>query len=140
MREDIRDMLVDAGHVVCYFDDHPFGIGVFTFRDTLEADTVAGLTFALYEITNVNFVKHNAAKNMRLTTYGCEIWVVYLGFPLDYQTPAYINSAVEDYGLLSIWHDPRGNKKYVLVKVWIVDPKFVPKSLVIHQLGGDRKS
>jgi hypothetical protein len=62
-------MLVEVGHVVSYFDDHPFGIGVYTFRDTLAVDTVAGMTFALDEITNINFFKHNVSKNMRITAY-----------------------------------------------------------------------
>jgi hypothetical protein len=65
---------------------------------------------------------------------------MFLAFPLDFQTTYYIESAVEDFGLLSVWHNPRGNKKYVLVKVKAVDPKFVPKSLVMHQLGGARHS
>jgi hypothetical protein len=138
MREDLRDLLVEDGHIVRYFDDHPFGLGVYTFPDTITADAVAGLTYELDEVTTINFVKHNGAKNMRLTTFGRETWLLYLGFPLDYQTTQYIHSVVEDFGLLSIWDNPRGNKKFVLVKAWIVDPKFVPKSLVMHQLGGAR--
>jgi hypothetical protein len=59
---------------------------------------------------------------------------------LDYQNTSYISSVVEDFGLLPIWHNPRGNNKFVLVKVCLVDPKFVPKSLVIHYLGGARQS
>ncbi|KAM0874177.1 hypothetical protein ACQ4PT_037644 [Festuca glaucescens] len=31
----------------------------------------------------------------------------YLGSPLDYQTGYYINGVVEDFGQLSIWHNPR---------------------------------
>jgi hypothetical protein len=102
MREDIRDMLVEAGHLVRLYDDHPFGIGVYTFRDTLTADTVSGLTFQLDEITTITFVKHDEAKNMRLTAFGRETWLLYLGFPLNYQTTCIISSAVEDFGLLSI--------------------------------------
>jgi hypothetical protein len=86
MHEDIRDMLVESGHIVRYFDDHPFGIGVYTFRDTLTADIVSGLTFELDEITTITFVKHDEAKNMRLTAFGRETWLLYLGFPLNYQT------------------------------------------------------
>jgi hypothetical protein len=102
MREDIRDMLVESGYVVRYFDDNPFGIGVFTFRDTISVDAVAGLHFELDEITTVNFVKHDEAKNMRLTTFGRETWLLYLGFPLNYQTTRIICSVVEDFDLMSI--------------------------------------
>jgi hypothetical protein len=54
-------------------------------------------------------------------------------FPLDYQTTSYISSVVEDFGLLVVWDNPRGNNKFVLVKVHIVHPKFVPKTLVVHE-------
>jgi hypothetical protein len=101
---------------------------------------VSGLTFELDEITTITFVKHDEAKNMRLTAFGRETWLLYLGFPLNYQTTQIISSAVEDFGLLSIWQNPRGNNKFVLVRAAIVDPKFVPKTLVIHQLGGARRS
>ena len=54
---------------------------------------------------------------------------------MDYQTSAHINKAVDDFGLLSVWHRPRENTQLVLARVWLVDPKFVPKSLVVTQLG-----
>jgi hypothetical protein len=47
---------------------------------------------------------------------------------------------VEDFGLLSIWDNPRGNNKFVLVKVHIGHPRFVPKTIVVHELGGSRHS
>jgi hypothetical protein len=116
---------------VSSFDGHPFGLGSYTFQHTLDTDTVIGLSFELDEITYVTFVKHNEAKNMRLTAFGREIRILLLGFPLDYQTTSYIGSAVEDFGLLTVWDNPRGKNKFVLVKVHIVHPKFVPKSIVI---------
>jgi hypothetical protein len=59
MRDDLRALLDEAGHHVNEFDDHPFGLGVYTFMHTLAADTVVGLTFELDEITTITFVKHN---------------------------------------------------------------------------------
>jgi hypothetical protein len=66
VREEIRDLLVEKGFVVRYFDDHPFGIGVYTFAETLAADAVVGITLQLDEITSVTFVRHDATRNMRL--------------------------------------------------------------------------
>jgi hypothetical protein len=94
VRESIRDMLVESGHIVRYFDDHPFGIGVFTFPETLVADAVVNLSFELDDETTVTFVRHDAARNMRLTTFGRETWILFLGFPLDDQTEFHINNAV----------------------------------------------
>jgi hypothetical protein len=78
----------------------------------MAADVVVGLTYELDEDTNINFVKHNEAKNMSLTTFGREMWIFYLGFPLDYQTTQYIHNVVEDFGLLSISHNQRGIKNF----------------------------
>ena len=88
--------------------------------------------------TSITFVCHDAARNRRLNSYGRDTWIMFLGFPLDYQTSFYINRAVCDFGQLVVWHNPRGNKYNVLVKVTLVHPKFVPKSLIIRQLGGAR--
>ena len=62
---------------------------------------------------------------------------LFIGFPLDYQTRQYTSKAVVDFGLLSVWHQPRANTQYVLARVWLVHPKFVPKSMVVTQLGGE---
>jgi hypothetical protein len=140
VRENIADIVTEVGYTMTALDDHPFGIGIFTLVDVLAADAVVGLTFELDEDTTVTFVKHDQARNMRLTSFGREIWVQFLGFPLDYQTSHYVNRACEDFCLVSHWFYPRGNKKYVLVKVWVADPKFVPKSLIMQQLGGPRRS
>jgi hypothetical protein len=138
MRDDLKALLAKAGYTVSLYDDHPFGLGSYTFSHTLFADTLIGLSFELDEITTVTFVKHNEAKNMRLTLFGRPIWLLLLGFPLDYQTTSYISSAVEDFGLLFVWDNPRGNNKFFLVKVHIVHPKFVRKTLLVQELGGAR--
>ena len=140
MRQAVKGLLDEAGHDSFDWDDHPFGLGVFKLIDSLAADTVIGLTFEVDEITTVTFVRHDQAKNRRLAAFGRETWILFLGFPLDYQTTFYVNRAVEDFGLLSVWHHPRGNLKYVLAKVWLVHPKFVPRSIVVTQLGGARNS
>ena len=116
------------------------GLGVYTFADTLAMDTVMGHTFTIEEDLVVTFVKHDSARNRRLVAFAREIWILFLDFPLDYQTSFYVNRACEDFGQLTVWHNPRANKKYVLVKALIVDPKFVPKSIVMQKLGGARNS
>jgi hypothetical protein len=110
--DDLRDLLEEAGYAVSAFDDHLFGLGSYTFVHTLAADTVVNLTFEIDDITTATFVKHNVAKNMRLTSFGQAIWILLLGFPIDYQTTSYISSPVEDFGLLNVWDNPRGNNKF----------------------------
>jgi hypothetical protein len=63
-REDLRGLLEESGYAVSAFDDHPFGLGSYTFQHTIAADTVIGMSFELDEVTSVMFVKHNEARNM----------------------------------------------------------------------------
>jgi hypothetical protein len=84
MREEIANMITEAGFTFTAFDDHPLRLGVLTMIDTLAADGVVGTNFQLDDETIITFVKHDQARNMRLTTFGREIWVLFLGFPLDY--------------------------------------------------------
>jgi hypothetical protein len=45
MREEIANMITEAGFTVTAFDDHPLGLGVFTMIDTLATDGVVGTNF-----------------------------------------------------------------------------------------------
>ncbi|KAM0884022.1 hypothetical protein ACQ4PT_031258 [Festuca glaucescens] len=64
-----------------------------------------------------------------------EAWVMFLMFPLDYQTTYYVNKAVSLFGKLLVWHNPRVNKVRVLVKVLIKELRLVPFSLLMTQAG-----
>ena len=62
-------------------------------------DAVVGTTSELDEDeadehTVISFVPHDVALNMRLTTFGPEVWLLYIGFPYDYQTDYYINKSL----------------------------------------------
>jgi hypothetical protein len=64
----------------------PFGIGLFRFGSVLVRDTmVEGHGFQVDEATRVTFVRHDEALNRRLAPIGQERWVLFLGFPLDFQ-------------------------------------------------------
>ena len=67
-------------------NDYPLGIAIFRFPDSVIRDVVVGTTFELDEDeenlnTIVSFVPHDAAINMMLTTYGPQVWLLYIGFP-----------------------------------------------------------
>ena len=92
----IRNMVQGLLHEFQLFttesSDQPFGIGIFGFVEPFIRDTAVATTFQLDdEDLVISFVPHNAALNMRLTTYGPEVWLLYFGFPYDYQTKHYIN-------------------------------------------------
>jgi hypothetical protein len=102
-------MIQEAGFVVTAVDDHPFGLGIYTLSDTLVAASVRGMSFEVDDEITVTFVRHNQAQNMRLTGFGRDTSIMFLAFPLDFQTTYYIERDVEDFGLLSVWHNPTRN-------------------------------
>jgi hypothetical protein len=59
MREEIVNMITEAGFTVTAFDDRPLGLGVFTMIDMLAADGVVGTNFQLDDETVITFVKHD---------------------------------------------------------------------------------
>jgi hypothetical protein len=115
----------------------PFGIGLFRFGSVLVRDTmVEGHGFQVDEATRVTFVRHDEALNRRLAPIGQERWVLFLGFPLDFQTDAIIAQACISFALSLLWHDPSGNGSRVLVRVLLMDEALVPRSLILRQMGG----
>ena len=145
LRHIIEGLLHESEFFPTEVGDHPLGVGIFGFPNTLIRDAVVGTTFELDEEefdepVVISFVPHDAALNMRLTSFGPEIWLLYIGFPYDYQTQHYMHKSVDKFGQLVEWHNPRGDRRFVLLKVRVIHLKFVPKSMVLRQLGGARQS
>lgn len=89
LRHTIESLLHESHYFPTEVDDHPLGIGIFGYVDSVARDVVVGTTFELDEDednlhTVISFVPHDAAINMRRTTYGPQIWLLYIGFPNDY--------------------------------------------------------
>ena len=145
LRHIIEGLLHESEFFPTEAGDHPLGVGIFGFTDTIVRDAVVGTTFEIDEDefdehVVISFVPHDAALNMRITSFGPEIWLLYIGFPYDYQTQHYMHKSVDKFGQLVEWHNPRGDRRFVLLKVRVIHLKFVPKSLVMRQLGGARQS
>ena len=72
---------------------------------------------------------------MRQCPFYYVAWVLFLEFPMDYQTDHYINKVVSCFGKLDLWHRPGQNKERVLVRVIISNIAQVPHSLVNKRIG-----
>ena len=139
LRKTIEGMLHEAGLHTTESSDHPLGVGMFAFANSFIRDTAVNTTFQLDDKDLViSFVRHNVALNMRNTTYGPEVWLLYIGFPDDYQTDLYLQRSVDDYVRLVTWNSPNTDRSVVLIKVRVIHMRLIPKSIVIRQLGGDR--
>ena len=143
----IRDLIInqivtllhEAQLFTTEISDHPFGIGVFGFIDSFLRDTAVATTFELEEEDLlVTFVPHNEALNRRTTSLGPQVWLMFFGFPYDYQTDYYITKALGGFGSLVSWYNPRQDRRFMLLKVRVLRMRLIPKSFVVWQLGGAR--
>uniref|UniRef100_A0ACD5TJF1 Uncharacterized protein n=1 Tax=Avena sativa TaxID=4498 RepID=A0ACD5TJF1_AVESA len=116
----------------------PLGIGLVRFASPAVRDhMIESGPHVLDSIEEGTFsvIRHDEGLNMRMPIYQHEAWLMFLSFPLDYQTKYYVNKAVSLFGKLLLWPNPGVNKVRVLVKVLIKDLSEVPFSLVASQAG-----
>lgn len=137
MRNTIEGLLHESEIHPIETIDHPLNIGMFAFVDSFARDQAVGTTFELDdEETIISFVPHDAAINMRLTTFGPALWLMYIGFPDDYKTLHYLQKLVEGYGRLITWYHPVEDRWIVIARVRVIHKTLITKSFVVHQLGG----
>jgi hypothetical protein len=53
----------------------------------------------------VRFLRHDRAKKIREITYNRKIWILMLGFPLNYMHNIFINQVVSSLRNLLRWHN-----------------------------------
>ena len=139
IRHAVRGLLHEAQLFTTEVSDHPFGIGIFGFPDSFIRDTAVATPLELEDKDLlITFVPHNEALNRRTTSFGPKIWLMYFGFPYDYQTDYYINKSLGGFGALVSWYNPRQDRRFVLIKARVLRLNLVPKSFVVWQLGGAR--
>ena len=115
---------------------YPLGIGCVVFADMESRDAaIREGPHALSEDSTFSLVPHDECLNMRMPAFEYEVWVMFLAFPMDYQTEHYIHKAVSNFGKLLVWPRPGFNKARVLVKCHIKDVAEVPHSLLVTRVG-----
>jgi hypothetical protein len=142
-RRELRRMLRHDGFQVSSMEDYAIGLGLFSFVNHFVRDVVVGRTYTIDDWLEATFVRHDEALNMRPATLGQAKWVMFLNSPLDYQTDHWIERAVALFGQLLVWHSfsqNHDNHARVLVKVWLMSDALVPRSFVMRQMGGQRRS
>lgn len=117
-------------------DDHPLSIAIYEFMGSMVRDAVVGTTFDLEEEddmnTKVSFIPHDPTLNMHLTPFGPDMWLLYVGFPYDYQTHHYLHRPVDRFDSLLTWNNPCGDRNFVLIKVRVIHMLLIPKSFVMN--------
>jgi hypothetical protein len=128
----------DHGAPVTFPRVYPLGVSLVRFASAIVRDRLINTsphTLDSDEEIAFSVIRHDEGLNRRSPIFQHEAWIMFLMFPLDFQTTYYVNKAVSLFGKLLLWHNPRVNKVRVIVKVLIKDLALVPFSLLMTQAG-----
>ena len=120
----------------------PFGLGPFEFEDPFQRACLLDASPIDSEFGVNSVVKHDEALNLKSCPYIHESFIMFLGFPLDYQSHDFIKALVAPFGRLIRWFEGP-NKSRVLAQCLLLSPDRVPRSVVISQgtlMGGSGHS
>ena len=92
----------------------PFGIGLFEFQNPVQHASLLDASPIEIDFGILSVHKHDEVGNLKACPYTKENWIMFLGFPLDYQTQDFIKAAVAPFGRLLRWYEGP-NKSRVLV-------------------------
>ncbi|KAM0922981.1 hypothetical protein ACQ4PT_005825 [Festuca glaucescens] len=139
MLDEVCNILArDHGAPVTFPRVYPLGVGLVRFASPVVRDRMINTsphTLDSDEEMTFSVIRHDEGLNRGAHVFQHEAWVMFLMFPLDYQTTYYVNKVVSLFGKLLVWHNPRVNKVRVTVKVPIKELRLVPFSLLMTQAG-----
>ena len=121
---------------------YPIGVGMVAFANVVLRDQF--IQESPHQLDPVDeempfsFVPHDEALNMRLTTYGPAVWILYVGFPYDYQTYHYLHRSIswEAVGTVGLFASPcyaavTGTRTFQMSRLLL---KTQPLKMVSHIL------
>ena len=120
----------------------PFGLGLFEFEDPIQRACLLDASPINSDFGVIAVVKHDEARNLKACPYTREGYIMFLGFPLDYQTHNFVKADVAPFGRLIRWFEGP-NKSRVLVQCLKLSPERIPRSIVLSQgtlMGGTGRS
>jgi hypothetical protein len=82
------------------------------------------------------FTKHNEGRNWRQIEYNREVWLMLLGFPLDYLSQENIHNSISSFGKMLTWEEDKSNRNRLLVKAHVTDLGDIPKHIVMSENDG----
>ncbi|RLN03558.1 hypothetical protein C2845_PM13G06880 [Panicum miliaceum] len=120
----------------------PLGLGLFQLENPVQRAALIDASPIPFGHGLLRVRKHDEALNLRSCVYTRDCWIMFLAFPLDYQTVDFIRAAVAPFGRLIQWFEGP-NKSRVLTRCLVLTPARVPRSVIVSQgtmLGGNGRS
>ncbi|CAO2144855.1 unnamed protein product [Urochloa humidicola] len=110
----------------------PLGLGLFQFDNPVQRQVLLDASPIPFGHGSLVVQRHDESINLRACAYVRQCWVMFLAFPLDYQTLDFIKASIAPFGRLLHWFEGP-NKSRILTQCLVISPERVPRSVVISQ-------
>nr|TKW34816.1 hypothetical protein SEVIR_2G330700v2 [Setaria viridis] len=81
----------------------------------------------------ISFVERNRDWNNKIITINCEVWLMLLGYNIDFWSRADIEKTVSEFGRLLVWEEDPNNLARIVVKARVVDLSEIPWFIVCSE-------
>jgi hypothetical protein len=110
----------------------PLGLCLLEFRSALTRQSMINLSpHFLLGGREIFLEEHDNGTNLRASPFSRTCWVMFLCFPLDYQTKGYIEKAVNLFATVVTWTNNTHCRSRVLVKCAVLHTSKIPRSVLV---------
>ncbi|KAG2538585.1 hypothetical protein PVAP13_9NG380500, partial [Panicum virgatum] len=111
----------------------PYGQAFVRLNYYHDRDTLIQSSPHNYGNYQISFRAHNRGWNNRTTVMNYDVWLMLLGFNIDYWEHKNVEKAISEFGKLLIWEEDPANLARVIVKARVVDLTEIPWFLVCSE-------
>lgn len=110
----------------------PLGLCLVQFRSPVDRQTMINMSpHQLDALREIIVVEHDRGINLRNCPFTRTCWIMFLAFPLDYQTRDIISQAVGHFGIVITWTNNTRCKSRLLLRCKVTLISRIPRSLLI---------
>jgi hypothetical protein len=112
----------------------PLGLCLMQFSTSLESQVMISRSpMQLDELREIEIVEHDRGINFRNCPFTCTCWVMFLAFPLDFQTREIITQAVGLFGSVINWIDNARCRSRLVLRCKVTLVSRIPRSIAISE-------
>jgi hypothetical protein len=112
----------------------PLGLCLVQFSSSLERQVMISRSpMQLDEMREIEIVEHDRGINFRSCPFTRTCWVLFLAFPLDFQTREIITQAVGLFGSVINWIDNARCRSRLVLRCKVTLVSRIPRSIVISE-------
>jgi hypothetical protein len=104
------------------------------FSSSLERQVMINLSpIQLDDVREIVIVEHDRGLNFRSCPFTRTCWIMFLAFPLDFQTRDIISQAVGLFGSVKNWIDNSRCRSRILLRCNVTLVSRIPRSIIISE-------